>query len=68
MSSESSDAIEKKKRSKAIDAGLEEDNKRLRKECKILLLGTAMVPPPDEAWLMRRQDRARAASRPSSSR
>ena len=32
--------MEKKKRSKAIDATLEEDNKRLKRECKILLLGT----------------------------
>ena len=30
---------EKKKRSRAIDAKLEEDSRRLRKECKILLLG-----------------------------
>ncbi|MCJ1434981.1 Guanine nucleotide-binding protein alpha-2 subunit [Xylographa pallens] len=40
MSSESSDEVEKKKRSRAIDAGLEEDSRRLRKECKILLLGS----------------------------
>ena len=30
---------EKRKRSRAIDARLEEDSRRLRKECKILLLG-----------------------------
>ena len=30
---------EKRKRSRAIDAKLEEDSRRLRKECKILLLG-----------------------------
>ena len=30
---------EAKKRSQAIDKGLEEDQKRLRRECKILLLG-----------------------------
>ncbi|MCJ1249507.1 Guanine nucleotide-binding protein alpha-2 subunit [Trapelia coarctata] len=40
MSSESSEELEKKKRSRAIDARLEEDSKRLRKECKILLLGS----------------------------
>lgn len=28
-----------KKRSRMIDAKLEEDSRRLRKECKILLLG-----------------------------
>jgi len=39
MSSESSEQLENKKRSRAIDAKLEEDSKRLRKECKILLLG-----------------------------
>ena len=39
LSSESSEEVEKKKRSRAIDAKLEEDSKRLRKECKILLLG-----------------------------
>ena len=39
MSSESSEELEKKKRSRAIDAKLEEDSKRVRKECKILLLG-----------------------------
>ena len=31
---------EKKKRSRQIDAKLLEDERRLRKECKILLLGT----------------------------
>lgn len=38
MSSENEDA-ESKKRSQAIDKKLEEDSKRLRRECKILLLG-----------------------------
>lgn len=33
---------EQKKRSQAIDRKLEEDSKRLRRECKILLLG---MPP-----------------------
>jgi len=31
--------VEQKKRSQAIDRKLEEDSKRLRRECKILLLG-----------------------------
>lgn len=31
--------VEKKKKSQAIDRQLEEDSKRLRRECKILLLG-----------------------------
>ena len=40
QSMQSGDEEEKKKRSRAIDAKLEEDSRRLRKECKILLLGT----------------------------
>ena len=36
----SNEDSEQKKRSQAIDRRLEEDSKRLRKECKILLLGT----------------------------
>lgn len=32
---------EQKKRSQAIDRKLEEDSKKLRRECKILLLGTS---------------------------
>lgn len=43
MSSNSEEA-EQKKKSQAIDKALEEDSKRLRKECKILLLGKAMPP------------------------
>jgi len=31
---------DRKKRSQKIDRDLEEDSKRLRRECKILLLGT----------------------------
>ena len=34
---------EKRKRSRAIDAKLEEDSRRLRKECKILLLGMSLL-------------------------
>lgn len=44
MSSESSEDLEKKKRSRAIDARLEEDSRRLRRECKILLLGKSHHP------------------------
>jgi hypothetical protein len=38
---------EQKKRSQAIDRVLDEDSKRLRRECKILLLGEleASTPP-----------------------
>ena len=38
MSSASEDT-DQKKRSQAIDRKLEEDSRRLRRECKILLLG-----------------------------
>jgi hypothetical protein len=38
--SSSNEEAEQKKKSQAIDKILEEDSKRLRKECKILLLGT----------------------------
>lgn len=37
--SSSNEEAELKKKSQAIDKVLEEDSKRLRKECKILLLG-----------------------------
>ncbi|KAG8528490.1 G protein alpha subunit [Bacidia gigantensis] len=40
MSQENAEEEENKKRSRAIDAKLEEDSRRLRKECKILLLGS----------------------------
>ncbi|KAL8894323.1 MAG: hypothetical protein Q9207_008519 [Kuettlingeria erythrocarpa] len=40
QSSENSEEEEKKKRSRMIDQKLEEDSRRLRKECKILLLGS----------------------------
>ena len=39
MSNESNGEGEQKKRSAAIDRTLEEDSKKLRRECKILLLG-----------------------------
>ncbi|EFX04721.1 guanine nucleotide-binding protein alpha-3 subunit [Grosmannia clavigera kw1407] len=38
--SSTSEAVEQKKRSQKIDKDLEEDSKRLRRECKILLLGS----------------------------
>lgn len=39
FSSESDGDAEQKKRSQLIDRKLEEDSRRLRRECKILLLG-----------------------------
>lgn len=38
-SSEANEDAEQKKRSQMIDKKLEEDSRRLRRECKILLLG-----------------------------
>lgn len=38
-SAESAEDSEQKKRSQMIDRKLEEDSRRLRRECKILLLG-----------------------------
>ncbi len=52
MSSENSEEMEKKKRSRQIDAELEEDSRRLRKECKILLLGIPPHPPKQHALLL----------------
>lgn len=40
QSSQDGEEEEKKKRSRLIDAKLLEDERRLKKECKILLLGT----------------------------
>lgn len=40
MSSGNNEEGDQKKRSQMIDRGLEEDSKKLRRECKILLLGT----------------------------
>ena len=39
--SSSSEEAEKKKKSQAIDRTIEEDSRRLKKECKIILLGNA---------------------------
>ena len=47
--SASSEEAEMKKISQKIDKELEEDSKRLRRECKILLLGMSCNPPGDEA-------------------
>ncbi|KAJ0294532.1 hypothetical protein COL154_007154 [Colletotrichum chrysophilum] len=38
--SSNNEEVEQKKKSQAIDRQLEEDSKRLRRECKILLLGS----------------------------
>lgn len=46
--SSSNEEVDQKKKSQAIDKILEEDSKRLRKECKILLLGR-LVPRPARA-------------------
>lgn len=43
MSSESSEYSEQRKKSQAIDRKLDEDSRKLRRECKILLLGTFAV-------------------------
>lgn len=48
QSMQNGDEEEKKKRSRAIDAKLEEDSRRLRKECKILLLGTLDLSRPGD--------------------
>lgn len=42
--SSTSEEAEKKKKSQAIDRTIEEDSRRLKKECKILLLGTTLHP------------------------
>jgi guanine nucleotide-binding protein G(i) subunit alpha len=51
--SSSSDEVEQKKKSQQIDKQLEEDSKKLRRECKILLLGKSTV------WLKRTPSPAR---------
>ncbi len=43
--STNSEEAEQKKRSQKIDKDLEEDSKRLRRECKILLLGMLNKSP-----------------------
>lgn len=39
----SDEVVDQKKRSQMIDKKLEEDSKRLRRECKILLLGMLLI-------------------------
>ena len=74
--STSNDDVEQKKRSQAIDRKLEEDSRRLRRECKILLLGKLRADERRHATCHQNprlnanapQAPARAASRPLSSR
>lgn len=40
-----SESADKKKRSQEIDKKLEEDSRKLRRECKILLLGMQNMKP-----------------------
>lgn len=56
MSSGGNDEGDQKKRSQMIDRGLEEDSKKLRRECKILLLGKG-----DASTRMRHLSRTRRA-------
>jgi guanine nucleotide-binding protein G(i) subunit alpha len=44
--------LEQKKRSQAIDRKLEEDSRKLRRECKILLLGEQRVMMQDGTELI----------------
>lgn len=44
--SKSGEETDQKKRSQKIDKDLEEDSKRLRRECKILLLGMEGLTRP----------------------
>ena len=46
--SSNSEEMEQKKKSQAIDRILEEDSKKLRRECKILLLGKLHLATPDD--------------------
>jgi hypothetical protein len=52
MSSSNEEQAQKKK-SQAIDKQLEEDSKKLRRECKILLLG--MASERTDPWTMAEQ-------------
>lgn len=45
VSSSNNEEGEQKKRSQMIDRSLEEDSKRLKRECKILLLGMSFHHP-----------------------
>lgn len=44
MSSGGNEEGDQKKRSQMIDRTLDEDSKKLRRECKILLLGRFVLP------------------------
>ena len=48
--SSSKDEEDQKKRSQAIDRVLDEDSKRLRRECKILLLGKRLQQISSGSW------------------
>lgn len=63
--SSNTEEMEQKKKSQAIDRILEEDSKKLRRECKILLLGMVMSSPHPRARSLtgaRPQALARAAN------
>ena len=48
--STSGEESEQRKRSQKIDKDLEEDSKRLRRECKILLLGMSILVTLTPEW------------------
>jgi hypothetical protein len=60
--------MEQKKRSQAIDKKLEEDSRRLRRECKILLLGSAWPDLGVHGVLTFCQGLEKVANRQSSNR
>ena len=72
MSSGGNDEGDQKKRSQMIDRGLEEDSKKLRRECKILLLGkdadSGSTDQRAPVLTLRSQAPEKAAKAPSSSR
>ena len=51
--SSNNEEVSRKKHSQAIDKQLEEDSKRLRRECKILLLGTTSPDSPSHVAVFR---------------
>lgn len=61
--SSSSEETEQKKRSQKIDKDLEEDSKRLRRECKILLLGTFKPFKPNCVKAAREEKASRFANK-----
>ena len=66
--STNSEQEEQKKQSQAIDKILEEDSRRLRRECKILLLGGLRNNQMADLRTDDEKDPGRAGSRRSSSR